>query len=90
MPYRHKGAILTPIVRINIHYSFGDSLGLIPQDPWAKKFKFSSFLVFTLVFRNASLDLFKSILFPISVSAKASARPIQFKLTPVPVTVSQI
>ena len=74
MSYRHKGAIPAPVVRINSHYSFGDSTGSIPQDHWAKNFKFSSFLVFTLVFRNVSLGLFKSILFPISVSAEAFSR----------------
>ena len=75
MPYRHKGSISTLVVRINSHYSFGESLESIPQDPWATISNFSSFLVFTLVFRNVSLDLFKSTLFPVSGSAESSARP---------------
>ena len=87
MPYRHKGPILAPVVRINSHYSFGDSAGSIPQDPWERNFKFSSFSFFTLVFRNLSLDLFKSALFPVSVHAKSCTRPSQFRLTLVPVTV---
>ena len=87
MPYRNKGAIISPIVRRNSHYSFGDSPGSIPEDPWAKNFKFSSFFHFTLVFRNLRLDLFKYTLFPILVSSEASSRPSQVRLTPVPVTV---
>ena len=90
MPYRHKGAIPTPVVRINFHYSFGDSAGSIPQDPWAKNFKFSSFFNFTLVFKNLMLDLFKSNLFPILVSVEASARPSRVRMTLVRVTVSHI
>ena len=90
MPYRHKGAILTPVLRINSHYNFGDSPGSIPQDPWAKNFKFSSFFNFTIVSKNLMLDLFKSALFPVLVSAEASARPSQVRLTPVLVTVGQI
>ena len=88
VPYRHKGPILAPVVRRNSHYRFGDSAGSIPQDPWAKNFKFLSFFNFTLVFKNLMLDLFKYALFPILVSAEASARPSQVIPTPVPVIVN--
>ena len=74
MPYRHKGAIPSPVVRINSHYSFGDSTRSIPQDPWAKNFQLSSFFHFTLVFKTLRLDLLKYALFPILVSVEASAR----------------
>ena len=87
MPYRNKGAIPTPVVTRNLHYSFGDSAGEIPQDPWAKNFKFSSFFHFTLVFRNLRLGLFKSALFSVLVSVEDFSRPSRVRLTPVPVTV---
>ena len=90
MHYWHKVAILTLVVRRNYHYSFGDSPRSIPQDPWEKKFNFSSFSVLTLVFRNLSLDLFKSNLCLVSVSVKAFARLSRVRLTSVPVTLSQI
>ena len=75
MLYGHKGSIPVPVVRRNSHYSFGDSTRSIPQDPWAKNIKFSSFFHFTLVFRNLRLDLFKSALFLVLFSAEASASP---------------
>ena len=77
--YGHKGAIPAPIVRRNPCYSFGDFPGSIPQDPWAKISSFSSFSVFTLVFKNVLLDLFKSALFLVFCQCRSlcQAKPIQ-------------